>query len=164
MLNNPSAIQQTHETWVWPLGHEDALEEEMTNPFQYSCLGNPMDKELGRLQSTGSQSQMRLNTLDTAKYISYTGLIQIDLTKSLFWCQCNCLAIIEQQQEMNILFILLMKTGTHNKKIQMACPFLTQSLICYIKMRTHFYVYKIKKKKKATSLFQLVKWSLQNVK
>ena len=25
------------------------------NSFQYSCLGNPMDGEAGRLQSTGSQ-------------------------------------------------------------------------------------------------------------
>ena len=25
------------------------------NPFQYSCLGNPMDKEPGRLQSMGLQ-------------------------------------------------------------------------------------------------------------
>ena len=25
------------------------------NPLQYSCLGNPMDKERGRLQSMGSQ-------------------------------------------------------------------------------------------------------------
>ena len=26
------------------------------NPLQYSCLGNPMDKEPGRLQSMGSKS------------------------------------------------------------------------------------------------------------
>ena len=25
------------------------------NPFQYSCLENPMDREAGRLQSMGSQ-------------------------------------------------------------------------------------------------------------
>ena len=25
------------------------------NPFQYSCLENPMDRNPGRLQSTGSQ-------------------------------------------------------------------------------------------------------------
>lgn len=64
---------------------------------------------------------------------------------------------------MNIQFILRMKTGTHNKKIQMACPFLTQSLICYVKMITHFSVSKNTKKKKikATSLVQLVKWSLK---
>lgn len=49
---------------------------------------------------------------------------------------------------MNIQFILRMKTGTHNKKIQMACPFLTQSLICYVKMITHFSVSKNTKKKK----------------
>ena len=29
--------------------------EENSNPLQYSCLGNPMEDEPGRLQSTGSQ-------------------------------------------------------------------------------------------------------------
>ena len=39
---------------VSSLGGEDPLEEEMaTNPFQYSCLGNPMDR--GVLQGTGLQ-------------------------------------------------------------------------------------------------------------
>ena len=146
MIKNPPAIQETHETWVWPLGQEDALEKEMVNPFQYSCLGNPMDKAAWWAKVHWvPRNQMWLNTHDTAKYIDYIGLIQIDLTKSLFWCQCNLLAIIEQQ-EMNIQFILRMKTGTHNKKIQMACPFLTQSLICYIKMITHFSVSKNTKK------------------
>ena len=32
------------------------------NPLQYSCLENFMDKEPGRLQSVGSQSQTRLST------------------------------------------------------------------------------------------------------
>ena len=33
------------ETWVQSLVQEDPLEEEMADLFQYSCLGNPMDKE-----------------------------------------------------------------------------------------------------------------------
>ena len=33
------------ETWVQSLGWEDPLEKEMANPLQYSCLGNPMDRE-----------------------------------------------------------------------------------------------------------------------
>ena len=32
------------------------------NPLQYSCLGNPMDKEPGGLHSMGLQSQTRLST------------------------------------------------------------------------------------------------------
>ena len=34
------------------LGWEDPLEKERAiNPLQYSCLGNPMDREPGRLYS-----------------------------------------------------------------------------------------------------------------
>ena len=32
------------ETCVQSLGWEDPLEKEMANPFQYSCLENPMDR------------------------------------------------------------------------------------------------------------------------
>ena len=32
------------ETWVQSLGQEDALEEGMAAPLQYSCLENPMDR------------------------------------------------------------------------------------------------------------------------
>ena len=43
------------ETWVQSLGQEDSPGEGNDNPLQYSCLGNPMEKELGRLQSMGLQ-------------------------------------------------------------------------------------------------------------
>ena len=33
------------ETWFQSLGREDPLEKETGNPFQWSCLGNPMDRE-----------------------------------------------------------------------------------------------------------------------
>ena len=32
------------ETWVRSLGWEDCLEKGMTNPLQYSCLENSMDR------------------------------------------------------------------------------------------------------------------------
>ena len=32
------------ETWVRSLGWEDHLEKGMTNPLQYSCLENSMDR------------------------------------------------------------------------------------------------------------------------
>ena len=38
-----------------------SLGEGNGNPLQYSCLENPMDGELGGLQSMGSQSQTRLS-------------------------------------------------------------------------------------------------------
>ena len=37
-------MQKTQETWVQSLGWEDPLEKEMTNPLQYSCLENSMDR------------------------------------------------------------------------------------------------------------------------
>ena len=33
------------ETWARSLGWKDPLEKEMVTHFQYSCLGNPMDRE-----------------------------------------------------------------------------------------------------------------------
>ena len=48
--------------WVQSLGQEDPLEKEMiilgeenSNSLQYSCLGNPMDREAWGPQSTRSQ-------------------------------------------------------------------------------------------------------------
>ena len=32
------------ELQIWPLDWEDPLEKENSNPLQYSCLGNPMDR------------------------------------------------------------------------------------------------------------------------
>ena len=41
-IKNPPAVQ---ETWVWSLGQEDPLKEEVAAPFQYSRLKTPMDRE-----------------------------------------------------------------------------------------------------------------------
>ena len=37
-------MQETQETRVGSQEQEDSLEEENGNPFQYSCLKNPMDR------------------------------------------------------------------------------------------------------------------------
>ena len=34
------------DTWVQTLGRKDILEEEIGNPLQDSCLGNPMDRRV----------------------------------------------------------------------------------------------------------------------
>ena len=39
-------MQETQEMLVPSLGWEDPLEEENSNPLWYSCLGNPMDREI----------------------------------------------------------------------------------------------------------------------
>ena len=46
-------LPEKQETWIQSLGWEDSLEKKMA--IQYSCLENPMDREPGGLQSTGSQ-------------------------------------------------------------------------------------------------------------
>ena len=43
-------ILEMQEMWVQSLGWEHSLEEEMANAFQYSCLGNSMDR--GAWQAT----------------------------------------------------------------------------------------------------------------
>ena len=48
-------MQETQEMQIQSLGWKDSLEEENGNLLQYSCLENPMDREAGGLQSTGSQ-------------------------------------------------------------------------------------------------------------
>ena len=40
-VKNPPVMQETQ---VQSLGQEDPLEEGNGNPFQYSCLENPMDR------------------------------------------------------------------------------------------------------------------------
>ena len=44
------------------------------NPLQYSCLGNPMDSEPGRLQSLGSQRVRQDSVTEHAYYIPSTSL------------------------------------------------------------------------------------------
>ena len=44
LVKNLCVIQETQEIQVWPLGWEDPLEEENSNPLQYSCLKNPIDR------------------------------------------------------------------------------------------------------------------------
>ena len=44
-------MQELQEIWVWSLGPEDLLEEEMAT-HSHSFLENPMDREPGGLQST----------------------------------------------------------------------------------------------------------------
>ena len=46
-------MQETQETWVWPLGWEDPLEEEMAT--HSSILAGLKPDEPGRLQSMGLQ-------------------------------------------------------------------------------------------------------------
>ena len=51
-VKNLPAMQESQ---VQSLCWQDPLEEEMANPPQYSCLGNPWTEEPGGLQSMGSQ-------------------------------------------------------------------------------------------------------------
>ena len=50
-----SACQCRQETWVWSLGKEDPLEEEMTTYPSIPAWRIPWTEEPGGLQSTGSQ-------------------------------------------------------------------------------------------------------------
>ena len=52
MVKNLPAMQ---ETWVWPLGWEDPLEEELTTCSSIVAQEIPWTEEPGGLQSVGSQ-------------------------------------------------------------------------------------------------------------
>ena len=54
-LEHLPVMQETQETWVWSLGQEEPLEEEMANSFQYFRLENTTDSKLASLQSMRSQ-------------------------------------------------------------------------------------------------------------
>ena len=54
VVKNQPAMQ---ERWVRFPGSESSPGEGNSNPPQYSCLGNPMNREAGRLQSMGSQKK-----------------------------------------------------------------------------------------------------------
>ena len=43
-VKNLPAILEIQEMWVGSLGQEDPLEEKNSNPLQYSCPKNPMDR------------------------------------------------------------------------------------------------------------------------
>ena len=54
-IRNPPAVQETHKTWVQPLGGEDPLEKEMATNSSILAWKIPLTEEPSRLQSRGSQ-------------------------------------------------------------------------------------------------------------
>ena len=64
MLKNLPAVQGT---WVRSLGQEDSLEMGV-NPFQYSCLGNPMYRGAWQAIVHGVAESDMTKRLSTAHY------------------------------------------------------------------------------------------------
>ena len=58
-------VQKTQEMWIWSLGWEDLLEEEMAPHSSVLAWKIPWAEEPGRLQS------MRLKELDTTEHAHY---------------------------------------------------------------------------------------------
>ena len=68
MAKNLPAVQ---ETLAQSLGQDDPLEKEVATHSSFSCLGNPMNRRAGRLQSMGSReldTTKQLNTTTTTMY------------------------------------------------------------------------------------------------
>ena len=55
VLKNPNTMQQLQETWVWSLGQEDPLEEEMATHSSILAWRIPWIEEPGGLPAIGSQ-------------------------------------------------------------------------------------------------------------
>ena len=54
-VKNPPAVQKTQETWVWSLGQEDPMKEEMATLSSILTWKVPWTEEPDGLQSKGSQ-------------------------------------------------------------------------------------------------------------
>ena len=65
------------EMQIQPLGWEDLPGEGRGNPLQYSCLGNPRTKELGRLQSMGLQRVGHSLATKQQQYSIYMDQLQL---------------------------------------------------------------------------------------
>ena len=65
MVKNPPASAGDIKTWVPSLGREDPLEEGMATSPVFLPGESHGQREPGALQSTGSQSQIRLKQLST---------------------------------------------------------------------------------------------------
>ena len=64
------------ETQVQFLGWEDPLEKQMATHFQYSCLGNPMDRGAQWVTVHGvAKSQICLRNLTTTKTMKIKGML-----------------------------------------------------------------------------------------
>ena len=62
VVKNLPAVQEPQETWVWSLGLEDPVEEELA--LQYSCLENPVDRGAWWVRVCGvAKSRTRLSGL-----------------------------------------------------------------------------------------------------
>ena len=55
VVKSPPAVQEPQETQVQSLGREDSPGAGHSNPVQYSCLENPMDRGAWWVQTTGWQ-------------------------------------------------------------------------------------------------------------
>ena len=60
-VKNLPAMQETREIWVWSLGQENPLKEEMATHSRVLAWRIPWTEEPGRLQSMGRKSQTRLS-------------------------------------------------------------------------------------------------------
>ena len=78
-VKNSPAMQEMQETWVWSLGWEDSLEEEMATHSNSPAGKIPWTEEPGRLQSMGLQSQTQLSDWTHTKSI-----VNIHLLKLIF--------------------------------------------------------------------------------
>ena len=100
MLKNPPAVQGT---CIQSLGQEDSLEMGV-NPFQYSCLENPMYRRAWQATVDGVAKSDMTKRLSTAHYniiCPYAKLllkITCHLT-NVFYCIINGFRIYEAKQE-----------------------------------------------------------------
>ena len=96
-VKNLPAMQGIQETQVWSQGQEDPMEEENGNPFQYSCLKNPIQRSLVGYGHRGPKKLGTIEQLSTSMaFICVTSLelrfkdIHEKQTK-MFWHMRACM-------------------------------------------------------------------------
>ena len=86
MAKNLPATQRTQETWVQSLGGEDPLEEDMASHSSVLAWRIPWTKVPGGLQSTGTQSHIRLKRLSTHTWtVARQAPLSMEFSRQVHW-------------------------------------------------------------------------------
>ena len=100
------------------LGRENPLEEETANPLQYSCLGNPMDREAWRTTVHGvSQSWTQLSMQSMYVQLQPRRFIRV-FCNILYICVCISVCCVLSRFSRVQLFATL-RTGAFQTPLSM---------------------------------------------
>ena len=109
MVKNLSAMQEAQKMWVWSLGQEDPLKEEMATHFSIRAWKIPWTEEPGGLQSMGPQRVGRDWACTWIKHSKNNFVVlsdqiwigthkQVNMTKFITHCQMYTLSTLSSMK------------------------------------------------------------------